>query len=270
MFHDALTEAGLCAICFSKEDGIVWCPSGPVSCSSCGYEYSNLFGQDSSISLDYSHVPSGLLVSSDRTSDDECREVATPAGECNALACGCHTCMSGSLRVTTEEGSYAVPASGCHTLASGSPASGRNAPASGSSNEAPEPHRHQRRSTFCGSRAMGGVDFDGSPISENDDEDYMHDHVLGNTIVYHEIWDHGDIPLEHEIVDQSELLPGYNFASGLFREELRSRYQFRGNGIVVDSVDSADAYVRFDLGAELRIERKILRFSGGADSKAPP
>ena len=78
MFPHALTEAGLCAICFSKEDGIVWCPSGPINCSSCGYGYSNPSGQDSSISLDNSYVPSGLLVSSEKFSDDECREEVTP------------------------------------------------------------------------------------------------------------------------------------------------------------------------------------------------
>ena len=54
MFPLALTEAGLCAICFSKEDGIVWCPSGPVSCTSCGYEYSNPFEQDPSVMPDNS------------------------------------------------------------------------------------------------------------------------------------------------------------------------------------------------------------------------
>ena len=98
MFPHALTEAGLCAICFSKKVGIVWCPSGPVSCTSCGYEYSNPSEQDSSISHDNSDVPSGFLVSSEKNSDDECREDVTPAGECHALACGCHMCMSGTFK----------------------------------------------------------------------------------------------------------------------------------------------------------------------------
>ena len=102
---------------------------------------------------------------------------------------------------------------------------------------------------------MDGIDFGGSPISETDDDDYIHDHVPGNVVEYRGIWDHEDIPLEHEIVDQSGLPPGYHFASGLSREELRSRYQFRGNGIVVDSVGTADAYVHFDPEAERLSER---------------
>ena len=65
MFPHALTEAGLCAICHSKSDGIVWCPSGPVSCTSCGYEFSSPSERDSSVSPDSSDVPSGLLVSSE-------------------------------------------------------------------------------------------------------------------------------------------------------------------------------------------------------------
>ena len=66
MFPHALTKDGLCAICSSSGRGIVWCPSGPVSCASCGYEYSNPSEQGSSISLDNSDVPSGLLVSSEK------------------------------------------------------------------------------------------------------------------------------------------------------------------------------------------------------------
>ena len=81
MFSRALTEAGLCAICHSKSDGIVWCPSGPVSCTSCGYEYSNPSERDSSVSPDSSDVPSGLLVSSERCSDDDQSEELAPIHE---------------------------------------------------------------------------------------------------------------------------------------------------------------------------------------------
>ena len=66
MLPHALTEAGLCVVCFPKDDGIVRNPSGLVSCTSCGFEYSNLSEQDSSISLDNSDVPGGLLVSEER------------------------------------------------------------------------------------------------------------------------------------------------------------------------------------------------------------
>ena len=153
---------------------------------------------------------------------DDGRVEGTPASERNALACG----PSGTLRVTAAEVLYIAPASECHTLASGSPASECYAPASGDSYEAiasgvtltphavssevPEPHRHQRRSLFCGSRAMGGINFDGSPISESGEEP-------GCAIEYHEVWDHEDVPLEHQTVDQSELPPGYRFASELSR-----------------------------------------------------
>ena len=232
-----------------KKTGLSGAPPAPLVVLA---EYSNPSEQDSNISLDNSDVPSGLLASSEKNSDDECREEVTPAGGCNALACGCHMCMGGTLRVSTVEVSYPVPASGCHALACGNPASGCNAPASGGSCEAPEPHQHQKRSPFCGSRAMGGVDFDGSPISETDEEA---EHVPGDVLEYHEIWDHEGIPLEHEIVDQSSLPPGYRFASGLSREELGSRYQFRGNGIIVDSADTADAYIHSSAEAELLRER---------------
>ena len=70
-FPHALTEAGLCAICNPKSDGIVWCPSGPVNCTSCGYEFSSPSDRDSSVSPDSSDVPSGLLVSSEGCSDDD-------------------------------------------------------------------------------------------------------------------------------------------------------------------------------------------------------
>ena len=81
----ALTEAGLCAICHSKSDGIVWCPSGPVSCTSCGYEYSNPSERDSSVSPDSSDVPSGLLVSSERCSDDDQSEELASIDERSVL-----------------------------------------------------------------------------------------------------------------------------------------------------------------------------------------
>ena len=99
---------------------------------------------------------------------------------------------------------------------------------------------------------MGGVDFDGSPISETDEEP---ERGPGHVIKYREIWDHEVIPLEHEIIDQSELPPGYRFASGLSREELRSRYQFSGNGVIVDSADIAGAYTHSSVEAELARER---------------
>ena len=42
MFPHALTEAGLCVICNSRDDGMIWNSSGPVGCACCGYEFSNL------------------------------------------------------------------------------------------------------------------------------------------------------------------------------------------------------------------------------------
>ena len=262
VFPHALTEAGLCAICNSKSDGIVWCSSGPVSCSSCGYEYSTPSEQDSSISLDNSDVPGGLLASSEKCSDDGQSEEATSVDECpvpdrgitasggNAPACGSsadQTGMSGTLRVSTRTVWFFTPAGegnalSCGNLASGGNASaselacGGNASASESSVEVSEPHRRQRRSPFCGSRAMGGVDFDGSPISETDEDDCFHGHIPVIT-EYHEIWDREDLPIEHEVVDRSEFFQGYRFASNLSREERRARYQFRGNGINLHSAD---------------------------------
>ena len=117
-------------------------------------------------------------------------------------------------------------------------------PASESSVVTTEPHRRQTRNMFCGSRAMGGIDFDGSPISETDEED-LADPVSPVT-EYHQIWDHDDPPLENEVVDRSELPPGYRFASSLIREELRIRYRFRGNGINLHSADAEFAYIQSD------------------------
>ena len=114
---------------------------------------------------------------------------------------------------------------------------------------------------------MGGVDFDGSPISETDEEDCLHDHVP-ITIGYHEIWDREDLPIEHEVVDQSELLQGYRVASSMSREELRARYQFRGNGINFHSADAGFAYVRFDTDQELLGERYCEARANR--SQAPP
>ena len=91
---------------------------------------------------------------------------------------------------------------------------------------------------------MGGIDFDGSPISETDEED-LTDPVPPVT-EYHEIWDHDGPPLEREVVDRSELPPGYQFASRLIREELRIRYQFRGNGINLHPSDAEFACVQSD------------------------
>ena len=181
MFPHALTEAGLCAICHSKSDGIVWCSSGPVRCIRCGYEYSNPSEQDSSVSLDSSDVPSGLLVSSEKCSDDEQSEevasidersvfdgVITASGG-NAPACSRtadQTGMNGTFRVSTKTVWFSFPANdgnalACGNLASGGNASaselasGGNASASESSVVISEPHRRQTRSIFCGSRAMG-------------------------------------------------------------------------------------------------------------------
>ena len=83
------------------------------------------------------------------------------------------------------------------------------------------------------------------PISETDGEDCLHDHVPVTT-EYHGIWDHEDLPLEHEVVNQSETSLGYRFASSLSREELGARYQFRGNGINLHSADAEFACIQFD------------------------
>ena len=197
MFPHALTEAGLCAICNSKNDGIVWCPSGPVSCTSCGYEFSSPSERDPSVSPDSSDAPSGLLVSSDGCSDDDQGVELAPIDERSVLdseiaasggyapACGVTADlqgMSGTVSVITRTVWFSIPAGegdalACEDLASGgyAPASefasGGNAPASEIPMIAAERHRHQRRSALCGSRAMGGVDFDGSPISETDEDD---------------------------------------------------------------------------------------------------
>ena len=270
MFPHALTEAGLCAICHSKSDGIVWCPSGPVSCISCGYEFSNPSERESSVSPDSSDVPSGLLVSSEGCSDHDQREELASINERsvldgeitasggNAPARGVtadQTGTSGTLGVSTRTVWFSVPAGegdalACENLASGGNASaselagGGDAPASESSVVTTEPHRHQRRSMFCGSRAMGGIDFDGSPISETDEEDPTD--PVSPVTEYHQIWDHDDPPLEDEVVDRSELPPGYRFASSLTREELRIRYRFRGNGINLHSAGAEFAYIQSD------------------------
>ena len=134
----------------------------------------------------------------------------------NAPACSRtadQTGMNGTLGVSTKTVWFSIPAGegnalACGNLASGGNASaselasGGNASASESSVVISEPHRRQRRSIFCGSRAMGGIDFDGSPISETDAE-YLTDHVPVVT-EYHEIWDRDDPPLEHEVVNRSE------------------------------------------------------------------
>ena len=265
-------------LCHSKSDGIVWCPSGPVSCTSCGYEYSNLFERDSNVSPDSSDVPSGLIVSSERCSDDDQSEelasidersvldseIAASGGNAPARSMTAdQTETNGTLGVSTRTVWFFIPAGegnalACEDLASGGNASaselasGGNAPASGSSVVISEPHRRQRRSMFCGSRAMGGIDFDGSPISETDEENLID--PVPPVIEFHQIWDHDDPLLEHEVVDRSELPPGYRFASSLTREELRIRYQFRGNRINLHSADAEFAYIRsdtlLDYGAE--------------------
>ena len=174
MFPHALAEAGLCAICHSKSDGIVWCSSGPVICTSCGYEYSNPSEQDSSVSLDSSDVPSGFLVSSEKCPDDEQSEEVAPVDEHsvfdsgftasggNAPACSRtadQTGMNETLRVSTKRVLFSIPAGegnalACGNLASGGNASaselasGGNASASESSVVVSEPHRRQRRSTY--------------------------------------------------------------------------------------------------------------------------
>ena len=216
-------------------------------------------------------------MSSDKSSDDadgERCEETVPVGERHALACGssasggnapasgnssdhpedcgCCVCssvvhmgMEGTLRVSVSFTEFTFPgsASGGDAPACGL-ASGSNAPARENPCGTSEHRRHQKRRPFCGSRAMGGVDFDGSPISETDDEEHTDEHIPGNLIGYHEIWDHEDTPLGHDIVDRSELPQGYRFAASLSREELRARYQFRGHEIGVDSTDAADDYVR--------------------------
>ena len=280
MFPRALTDAGLCAICHSKSDGIVWRPSGPVRCTSCGYEYSNPSERDSSVSLDNSDVPSGILVSSDACSDDEQNEEVASVDERSVFNSGITASggnapgrgwsadqegMSGTLTASSRTVWFSIPAGEGNAVACGDLASGGNAPAreltSGGnasagerSVEVSEPHRRQRRSPLCGSRAMGGVDFDGSPISETDEEDRNHDHVHV-AIGYHEIWDQDDPPLEHEVVDRSSIPPGYRFASSLTREELRVRYQFRGNWFSFQSADAEFAYVQRDIDPDLLYER---------------
>ena len=106
---------------------------------------------------------------------------------------------------------------------------------------------------------MGGVDFDGSPISETDEVEHTEEHLTENVTEYHEIWDHEDIPIEHEIVDRSELLHDDRFASSLPRDELRARYQFRGQGIHVDTryneYDASGAYINMSPDADLLPER---------------
>ena len=97
---------------------------------------------------------------------------------------------------------------------------------------------------FCGSRAMGGIEFDGSPLSETDEEDLTDPVSL--VIEYHQIGDHDDPPLEDEVVDRGELPTGYRFASSLIREELRIRYRFRGNGVNLHSADAEFAYIQSD------------------------
>ena len=310
MFPHALTEAGLCAICSSSGRGIVWCPSGPVSCTSCGHEYSNPSEQGFSISLDNSDVPSGLLVPSEKSSDDasdECCEKIASAGERDALArgnsasggnaplsrdssdhheeCGCRACSefsvretSGTLRFSVMEFVYPVPASECDALACRSPVSGGNAPAcepaSGSNAPACEnpcrtsgTHRHRKRSPFCGSGAVGGVDFDGSPLSETDEEEYNEKRASENVTEYCEIRGHEDIPIEHGVADRSELPPGYRFAPSLSREELRARYQFRGQWIRVDTVDAAGAYINMNPDADLLMERSREYFMNITNSE---
>ena len=102
---------------------------------------------------------------------------------------------------------------------------------------------------------MGGVDFGGSPIPETDEEEHTEERVSENGIQYCEIWDHEDIPIEHDIVDHSELPQGYRFAPSLSREELRARYQFRGQGVHVDTVDASGAYINMNPDADLLLER---------------
>ena len=120
------------------------------------------------------------------------------------------TGVSGTLGVSTRTVWFSIPAGegnapACENLASGGNASasefagGGDAPASESSVVTTEPHRRQRCSMFCGSLAMGGIDFDGSPISETDEEDLAD--PVSPVIEYHQIWDHDDPPLEDEVVD---------------------------------------------------------------------
>ena len=173
------------------------------------------------------------------------------------------TGMNGTLGVSTGTVWFSIPAGegnalGCGNLASGGNASaselasGGNAPASESSVVISEPRRRQRRSIFCGFRAMGGIDFDGSPIPETDEEDLTD--PVPPVIGYHAIWDHDDPPLEHEVVDRSELPPAYRFASSLTREELRIRYQFRGHGINLHSADAEFAYIQSDTSPDYEAE----------------
>ena len=155
--------------------------------------------------------------------------------------------------VSTRTVWFSIPAGegnahACENLASGGNASaseiasGGNASASESFVVITEPHRRQRRSMFCGSRAMDAIDFDGSPISESDEEDLPD--PVPHVTVYHQILDHDDPPLAHEVVDRGELPPGCRFASSLIRGELRIRYRFRGNGINLHSADAEVAYIQ--------------------------
>ena len=190
MFPHALTEAGLCAICSSKSDGIVWCPSGAVGCTSCGYEFSSPSERDSSVSPDSSDVPSGLLVSSEGCSDDDQGDELAPIDERSVLDSEITASggiapargvtadlqgMSGTVAVSTRTIWFSIPAGegnalACEDLASGGNASasefagGGNAPASEISVVTTQPYRRQWRSVFCEIRAVGGIDFDGSPI----------------------------------------------------------------------------------------------------------
>ena len=259
MFPHALTEAGLCAICNSKSDGIVWCPSGPVSCTSCGYEFSSPSERDSSVSPDSSDVPSGLLVSSEGCSDDDQGDELAPIDERsvldseitasggNAPACGVTADlqgMSGTVAVSTRTVWFSIPAGegnalACEDLASGGNASasefagGGNAPASEIPVVTTERYRRQRRSVFCGSRAMGGVDFDGSPISETDEEDLTD--PTPTVTEYHQIWDHDDLPRNRYLTLSSADAESAYFQSDVLpddvaEEVVSDRTEFWPNG----------------------------------------
>ena len=102
---------------------------------------------------------------------------------------------------------------------------------------------------------MGGVDFDGTPISETDEEEHTDERIPGNITEYRKVWDHEDIRIEHDIVDRSEPPQDYRFASSPSREELRARYQSRGQGIRVDTADAAGAYINMNPDADLLMER---------------
>ena len=111
--------------------------------------------------------------------------------------------MSGTVAVSTRTIWFFIFAGegnalACEDVASGGNASasefagGGNAPASEIPAITTERYRHQGCSMFCGSRAMGGVDFDGSPISETDEEDLTD--PIPTVTGYHQIWDHDDFP----------------------------------------------------------------------------